>query len=103
MSNINNEINNLSIEQLKMAVDLQNNGVIKDICSALENQQELIFNLHNRLLATEKANAQLTNILKKIVAKIEILNQFVNNIETMLNTVQDEDENKKEEDNEEIE
>ena len=89
-ANINNTISNLSVEELKLLIEEQNQQILKDVYETLSQQQEINKELNERVNVLEKNSLKLVNVVEKLVAKIEVINQFVGNatkeIEKMIKT-----------------
>lgn len=77
MNDINTQINNLTSKQLRIAIDQENNEVLKELYRTLLRQQQLSLKHQKQIHELQNRIENITKITEKIVAKIEILYQCI--------------------------
>lgn len=80
LTNINSQIANLNLEELKIAVEQQNNGLITSMYNAIMSLQDIVIKQQKEIVNLQGNTMRIVSLMEKITAKIEILHQFMKSV-----------------------
>lgn len=93
MSSLKDILEEMDLEDLRFAMEQQNDGLTKDIINSMSAQQNVIEELHSRVNELEQNESKALDIINRLIAKIEILNTIVGKMYDNQNDVNNETEN----------
>lgn len=83
MKDINSQIANFDLRQLKMALEEQNDELLKEIYLALSKQQRVIQIQQREIEGLQKSMLGFTKLLEKIFSKVENLHQAIEELKEL--------------------
>lgn len=70
-------IEEMNLEQLKIAIEKQNNELLGQMFDVILQQQVKIEHLYQMSKKSQESIGGIVNVIGKIVAKVEVLHQFI--------------------------
>ncbi len=83
MKDINSQIANFDLRQLKMALEEQNDELLKEVYLALSNQQRVIQIQQREIEGLQRSMLGFTKLLEKIFSKVESLHQAIEKLKEL--------------------
>lgn len=83
MKDINSQIANFDLRQLKMALEEQNDELLKEVYLALSKQQRVIQIQQREIEGLQKSMLGFTKLLEKIFSKVENLHQAIEELKEL--------------------